>query len=205
VLALVGKNDIENWNNSQAQDFGFFDLKKEVLGILQRFGLANDSKEIAQANVLFEQGYAIQINGKTVVELGKIHAQIQQDFSIKQAVYYAQFDWLLLTSEASKRKIRFQEVPKSFAVRRDLSLLIDQQISYQDLASSARRAESKLLQDVQLFDVYEGKNILEGKKSYALAFYLQDGQLTLTEAQIEKTMRRIIDALEKDCAAQLRN
>ena len=205
VLALVGKNDIENWNNSQVQDFGFFDLKKEVLGILQRFGLANDSKEIAQANVLFDQGYAIQINGKTVVELGKVHPQIQQDFSIKQAVYYAQFDWLLLTSEASKRKIRFQEVPKSFAVRRDLSLLIDQQISYQDLASSARRAESKLLQDVQLFDVYEGKNLLEGKKSYALAFYLQDGQLTLTEAQIEKTMKRIIDALEKDCAAQLRN
>jgi phenylalanyl-tRNA synthetase beta chain len=63
----------------------------------------------------------------------------------------------------------------------------------------------QMVQLLQLFDVYEGKNLLEGKKSYALAFYLQDGQLTLTEAQIEKTMKRIIDALEKDCAAQLRN
>jgi phenylalanyl-tRNA synthetase beta chain len=84
-------------------------------------------------------------------------------------------------------------------------LLIDQQTSYQDLASSAMRAETKLLQDVQLFDVYEGKNIPEGKKSYALAFYLQDEQHTLGEAQIEKAMKRIMNALEKDCAAQLRN
>jgi phenylalanyl-tRNA synthetase beta chain len=205
ALALIGKKEAENWNNNSPQEFNFFDLKKEVVAILERFGLAHDSKEVANSNPVFEQGYAIHLNGKILVELGKVHPKIQQDFAIKQAVFYAQFNWLLLTKEARKRKIGFQELPKSFAVRRDLSLLIDQQTSYQDLASSAMRAETKLLQDVQLFDVYEGKNIPEGKKSYALAFYLQDGQHTLGEAQIEKAMKRIMNALEKDCAAQLRN
>jgi phenylalanyl-tRNA synthetase beta chain len=205
ALALVGKQNTENWNNTKPQEFSFFELKKEVVAILQRFGLASTCKEVAQANVLFEQGYAIQINGKTLVELGKIHPQIQQAFDVKQAVYYAQFDWKLLVKEANKQKIRFQEVPKSFAVRRDLSLLVDQQTTYQALESSAKRAETKLLQDVQLFDVYEGKNLPSGKKSYALAFYLQDGHQTLSETQIEKSMKRILNALEKDCEAQLRN
>lgn len=205
ALALVGKQNTENWNNTKAQEFSFFELKKEVLAVLQRFGLAASCKEVAQANVLFEQGYAIQINGKTLVELGKIHPQIQQVFDVKQAVYYAQFDWQLLVKEANKQKIRFQEVPKSFAVRRDLSLLVDQQTTYQALESSAKKAETKLLQDVQLFDVYEGKNLPSGKKSYALSFYLQDGHLTLSETQIEKSMKRIVNALEKDCEAQLRN
>jgi phenylalanyl-tRNA synthetase beta chain len=205
ALALVGKQNTENWNNTKAQEFSFFELKKEVLAVLQRFGLAASCKEVVQANVLFEQGYAIQINGKTLVELGKIHPQIQQVFDVKQAVYYAQFDWQLLVKEANKQKIRFQEVPKSFAVRRDLSLLVDQQTTYQALESSAKKAETKLLQDVQLFDVYEGKNLPSGKKSYALAFYLQDGHQTLSETQIEKSMKRIVNALEKDCEAQLRN
>ena len=120
ALALVGKQNTENWNSTKAQEFSFFELKKEVVAILQRFGLASTCKEVAQANVLFEQGYAIQINGKTLVELGKIHPQIQQAFDVRQAVYYAQFDWQLLVKEADKQKIRFQEVPKSFAVRRDL-------------------------------------------------------------------------------------
>jgi phenylalanyl-tRNA synthetase beta chain len=205
ALALVGKQNTENWNNTKAQEFSFFELKKEVVAILQRFGLAAIYKEVAQANVLFEQGYAIQINGKTLVELGKIHPQIQQVFDVKQAVYYAQFDWQLFVKEANKQKIRFQEVPKSFAVRRDLSLLVDQKTTYQALEFSAKKAETKLLQDVQLFDVYEGQNLPSGKKSYALAFYLQDGHLTLSETQIEKTMKRIVNALEKDCEAQLRN
>jgi len=205
ALALVGKQNTENWNNTKAQEFSFFELKKEVVAILQRFGLAAIYKEVAQANVLFEQGYAIQINGKTLVELGKIHPQIQQVFDVKQVVYYAQFDWQLFVKEANKQKIRFQEVPKSFAVRRDLSLLVDQKTTYQALEFSAKKAETKLLQDVQLFDVYEGQNLPSGKKSYALAFYLQDGHLTLSETQIEKTMKRIVNALEKDCEAQLRN
>jgi phenylalanyl-tRNA synthetase beta chain len=84
-------------------------------------------------------------------------------------------------------------------------LLVDQSTSYQALQQCAQKAETKLLQDIQLFDVYEGKNLPSGKKSYALAFYLQDGQQTLSETQIEKAMQRILKALENECAAQLRN
>lgn len=205
ALALMGKQTTENWQQTNASNHSFFSLKKEVYAILERFGLAQACKESAAANILFKQGLRIDCDRQALVELGEISAQLQQDLDLKQPVYYAHFDWNKLLELASKRKIRYQEVPKSFAVRRDLSLLVDQNTSYQALQVCAQKAETKLLQDIQLFDVYEGKNLPSGKKSYALAFYLQDGQQTLSETQIEKAMQRILKALENDCAAQLRN
>jgi len=205
ALALMGKQTSENWQQTTASSHSFFSLKKEVYAILERFGLAQACKESAAANILFKQGLRIDCDRQALVELGEISAQLQQDLDLKQPVYYAQFDWNKLLELASKRKIRYQEVPKSFAVRRDLSLLVDQSTSYQALQQCAQKAETKLLQNIELFDVYEGKNLPSGKKSYALAFYLQDGQQTLSETQIEKAMQRILNALEKDCEAQLRN
>jgi len=205
AIALMGKQTLENWNQNPVSQHTFFSLKKEVYAILERFGLANACKESTLSNVLFKQGLRIDCDRQLLVELGEISAQLQQDLDLKQPVYYAHFDWNKLLELASKRKIRYQEVPKSFAVRRDLSLLVDQNTSYQALQECAQKAETKLLQDIQLFDVYEGKNLASGKKSYALAFYLQDGHQTLSETQIEKAMQRILKALETDCAAQLRN
>ena len=138
------------------------------------------------------------------MELGHIKNEIQTAFGIKQAVFYAQFDWTALVNAAQKQQIRFQELAKTFAVRRDLSLLLDRTVNYAELEKSAIRAETKLLNSVELFDVYEGKNLPANKKSYALAFYLQDNLQTLGEAQIEKAMKRILSALEKDCGAELR-
>jgi phenylalanyl-tRNA synthetase beta chain len=205
AIALMGKQTLENWNQTPVSQHTFFSLKKEVYAILERFGLANACKESTLSNVLFKQGLRIDCDRQLLVELGEISAQLQQDLDLKQPVYYAQFAWDKLLALAAKRSIRYQEVPKSFAVRRDLSLLVDQNTSYQALQECAQKAETKLLQDIQLFDVYEGKNLASGKKSYALAFYLQDGHQTLSETQIEKAMQRILKALETDCAAQLRN
>lgn len=205
AIALTGKQAQANWNEATLENHTFFSLKKEVDAILERFGLAHACKEESAALVLFKQGLRITCDRQTLVELGEVNAQIQQELDLKQPVYYAQFDWNKLVELAAKRKIRYQEVPKSFAVRRDLSLLVDQNTTYQALQLCAQKAETKLLQDIQLFDVYEGKNLPQGKKSYALAFYLQDGHQTLSEAQIEKAMQRILRALEKDCEAQLRN
>ena len=205
ALALMGKQTSDNWNQSAPANHSFFSLKKEVYAILERFGLAHACKESDTENILFQQGLRISCDRQALVELGQISAQLQQDLDLKQPVYYAELNWNKLLELAAKRKIRFQEVPKSFAVRRDLSLLVDQSTSYQALQQCAQKAETKLLQDIQLFDVYEGKNLPSGKKSYALAFYLQDGHQTLSETQIEKAMQRILKALENECAAQLRN
>ena len=205
ALALIGKQAQANWNHTSVENHSFFSLKKEVYALLERFGIAHACKEESAAHVLFKQGLRISCDRQILVELGEVNTQLQQALDLKQPVYYAQFDWNKLTELAAKRKIRYQEVPKSFAVRRDLSLLVDQQTSYEALQLCAQKAETKLLQDVQLFDVYEGKNLPQGKKSYALAFYLQDGHQTLSETQIEKAMQRILKALEKDCEAQLRN
>ena len=189
---------------SSGASYWFFRLKKEVNAVLERFGILNKIQEEPTKNVIFEEGLTYTIDNKTLVEFGLVNNKIQQAFSIKQAVYYAQFDWTSLVSAANKQTIRFQEVPKTFAVRRDLSLLLDRTVNYAALENSAKRAETKLLSAIELFDVYEGKNLPADKKSYALAFYLQDSQQTLEEAQIEKAMKRILTALEKDCGAELR-
>ncbi len=204
AIAIVGKQDLENWNDSKTTQHSFFSLQKEVNAVIERFGLSSACIIQSKASILFKQGMIIECDRKILVELGEVSTDIRLQFDIKQPVYYAQINWDLLIELAAKRKIQFREVPKSFAVRRDLSLLIDQNISYQDLEICARKAETKILKDVQLFDVYEGKNLPAGKKSYALAFYLQDAHQTLSEVQIEKAMQRILSVLERDCAAQLR-
>jgi phenylalanyl-tRNA synthetase beta chain len=201
----MGKQSPVNWNNTAAVDHDIYSLKKEVYAVLERLGLSSNLKEYSAQHLLFEQGVGIERAGKTLVEFGQISVLLQQEFDLKQNVYYAQFDWTALAIQGQQERIRYQEVPKTFAVRRDLSLLLDMNTTYQELLQSARGAETKLLQNIELFDVYEGKNLPEGKKSYALAFYLQDKQQTLSETQIEKAMQRIIKALETDCAAQLRN
>jgi phenylalanyl-tRNA synthetase beta chain len=204
ALALTGKTSPEFWQQTQVAMFDFFRLKKEVNAVLERFGIHNKIEEEPTKNIIFEEGLTYTINNKILAEFGLVKNNFQQAFGIKQEVYYAQFDWAALVTTAQKQQIRFQEVPKSFAVRRDLSLLIASATTYDSLAKCAFRAETKLLNAVELFDVYEGKNLPAGKKSYALAFYLQDSQQTLGEAQIEKAMRRILTALEKECGAELR-
>ncbi|MFM7006325.1 MAG: phenylalanine--tRNA ligase subunit beta [Flavobacteriales bacterium] len=204
ALALTGKSSPEFWQQTQVAQFDFFGLKKEVNALLERFGIQNKIQEEPTKNIIFEEGLTYTIDNKILVEFGLVKNKIQQAFGIKQAVYYAQFDWTALVTVAQKQQIRFQEVPKTFAVRRDLSLLLDRAVNYAELEKSAKRAETKLLSVVELFDVYEGKNLPADKKSYALAFYLQDSLQTLGEAQIEKAMKRILTALEKDCGAELR-
>lgn len=204
AIALTGKTGMENWNQTQPALVDFFTLKKEVEALLERFGILNAVKQVASTSVLFKEGLSLNYGEQSIVEFGQLNATLQQQFGIKQAVFYAQFNWQVLVSAAQKQTIRFQELPKSFAVRRDLSLLVDTNITYQQLEYCAQKAEHKLLQKVELFDVYEGKNLPAGKKSYALAFYLQDGHQTLSEAQIEKAMKRVLQALQADCGAELR-
>ncbi len=206
ALALMGQHSEENWQNTDAKalKYNFYDLKAEVLSLFERLGLATKVLESAIQDPHFEDGISFEINGKCMAQLGWVSQEIQTIFDLKQRPFIALINWDDLMHAIRKQQITFQELPKSFAVRRDLSLLVAKDIKYNDLKLAAQKAERKLLQAVNLFDVYEGKNLAEGMKSYALSFYLQDAQQTLTDKHIEKAMQQILQALEKDCGAKLR-
>lgn len=187
-----------------AQNANFFDLKAAVYSLLERLGLAQQIEEKPLADPHFEDGLSLDINGTCLAKIGWASKSLQTNFDLKQVPYIALVQWSELLHKAKKQKITFQELPKSFAAKRDLSLLIDKKVQYQDLKNAAFKAEKRLLQNVHLFDVYEGKNLDADKKSYALSFYLQDKNQTLTDKQIEKSMQQILQALEKECGAKLR-
>ena len=129
-------------------------------------------------------------------ELGIIRSSVLKKFDIEQSVVYAQIDWSALYKAARKIDVKFTELPKTQSVERDLALLIDKNVKFADIEEAVRKSERKLLQDITLFDVYEGKNLPEGKKSYAIKMKLQDMEKTLTDKQIEASMGRIISSLQ---------
>lgn len=206
ALALMGQHSPDSWLNSDQKtlQFNFFHMKAEVLALFDRLGAQSQIQEKPLQHPHFEDGIILEANGKTLASIGWINSSIQAAFDLKQRPYIALVNWDDLMHLARKQKISFQELPKTFAVRRDLSLLISKETSYNTLRTAAINAERKLLQDVQLFDVYEGKNLEPGLKSYALSFYLQDTQQTLTDKHIEKAMQQITQALEKACNAKVR-
>jgi phenylalanyl-tRNA synthetase beta chain len=206
ALALMGQHTPDSWLNSDQKtlQFNFFHMKAEVLALFDRLGVQSQIQEKPLQHPHFEDGIILEANGKTLASIGWINSAIQAAFDLKQRPYIALVNWDDLMHLAKKQKISFQELPKTFAVRRDLSLLVTKETSYHALKAAAINAERKLLQDVQLFDVYEGKNLEPGLKSYALSFYLQDTQQTLTDKHIEKAMQQITQALEKACNAKVR-
>jgi phenylalanyl-tRNA synthetase beta chain len=204
IIAQSGLVQSEHWSVA-SQASSFIELKRHLNALLTRFGILSKCEEVTLTNELFADGYSLQIGTKKLVDFGWVHHKLQSGFDLKNPVFAAVINWDLFLKQCAKVAIEFQELPKSFAVRRDLSLLIDQQTTYAQLKASAVKAERKLLKSIDLFDVYEGKNLPEGKKSYALCFYLQDQSRTLQEQEIEKAMQRIIDALQSNCGASLRN
>jgi phenylalanyl-tRNA synthetase beta chain len=138
-----------------------------------------------------------------LVEFGIVKKSILKHFGIKQEVFYADFNWDMIIKMVSN-KIKFTEIPKYPEVRRDLALLIDQNVSYESIYAIAKQSEKSLLKEINLFDVYEGNNLPEGKKSYALSFIIQDNAKTLTDAQIDKIMGKLQNNFETELGATLR-
>ncbi|HRN41428.1 MAG TPA: phenylalanine--tRNA ligase subunit beta [Vicingus sp.] len=203
-IFISGNYAQENWSVNKSAT-NFFHLKGYVQTILEKFGLA-------EANFLFNQesdslfNYALtyQLNDKELVKLGKVSTKIQKQFDITNEVFYAQINLDNFIKLASKTKIQYKEIGKYPSVRRDLALLIDKQINYHQLEKLAYKQEKRLLKQVNLFDVYEGKNLEEGKKSYAVSFVFQDDEKTLTDVQIDRTMERLIQVFNTELGAKLR-
>ena len=136
--------------------------------------------------------------------MGIITKALLHKSDIKQTVFYAQLDWDALVKLALKKKVQFTPLPKTQPVKRDLALLVNKQVTMAQIEAVVRESERKLLKEVSLFDVYEGKNLPEGKKSYAISIILQDEEKTLQDKQIDAVMNRIINNLVKNTGAELR-
>jgi phenylalanyl-tRNA synthetase beta chain len=139
-----------------------------------------------------------------LLEVATVNPALLKQFDIKNSVYYADFRWDAVMNAVKRVKISCEELPRFPEVRRDLSLLVNRPVKFADICRIAAAAERKLLKDVNLFDVYEGEKMAKDKKSYAVSFILQDMKQTLTDEQIDKSMRRIAAALEKEAGAQVR-
>jgi len=168
-------------------------------------GLHDQNLQIDDAkNELFSDGLTYSYNNKFVLEIGIVVGSILKKFDIDTPVYYADFNWDNVFQLHKKHQVLFTELPKFPAVRRDLALLIDKNVKFDQIKQLAFRTERKLLRDVDLFDVYEGKGVPGGKKSYAISFILRDDNKTLNDKAIDKTMQRLIFIFEKELGAELR-
>lgn len=203
-LFLTGRSQKENWNSSGRKS-DVYDLTGYVNTILRIAGIPSSSIEIIpDISGNFSQGLVYKLKDKTLISLGTLSAILLKKFDMRQDVYFADFNWDLLFSAIDAADKPASGLPKFPEVRRDLALLLDRSVSYAELEQLAFATEKKLLKEVGLFDVYEGEKIETGKKSYALYFILQDDQKTLTDEEIDKTMKRIIKAYTEKLNALVR-
>ena len=204
ALFVTGNKAPENWTTKE-ESSSFFGIKSYAEAILKRLGLLNSNLQLADAeNEFFSDGLSYSYNQQIVLEIGVVAGSVLKSFDIDAPVYYADFNWDNVFMAHRKHKVLFSELPKFPAVRRDLALLIDKNVKFNQIKQLAMKAERKLLREVDLFDVYEGKGIPEGKKSYAVSFILRDDNKTLNEKQIDKTMQRFIQLFKRELGAELR-
>jgi len=204
ALFVTGDKEAANWSNP-ANKTSFFLLKSYTENVLKRLGFsALNLKTEGFSNELISEGIQYFINGKKLVEFGVVSGKTLKAFGIENPVYFADFSMDVLFVELKNNKVVFAELPKYPEVRRDLALLLDKPVQFNQLRDLAFRSERKLLQSVDLFDVYEGKGVPEGKKSYAVSYILRDDEKTLNDKQIEKIMQKLVSTYERELGAQLR-
>jgi phenylalanyl-tRNA synthetase beta chain len=202
LIMLSGSNQSEQWNH-KASPVSFYNLKGAVDAVIGRMGISNyQSEEVNDEN--FAYGLKYFRGDKTIVSFGAVTAADRKKADIDKEVYYADFDWALLLDIVRKNKIINKEVSKYPAVRRDLSMLVDANVSFDELKTIAFKTDKKLIRNVQVFDVYIGDKLPAGKKSYALNFTLQDEEQTLTDKQIDSVMQKIIYNLAQTAKAEIR-
>ncbi|MDE6298778.1 MAG: phenylalanine--tRNA ligase subunit beta, partial [Muribaculaceae bacterium] len=204
ALWMTGDFTLPSWN-VKAAEASVFDLKGIVFNIFKVLGLPENAIACTQDS---DEIFSARLNiasrsGKRIGELGILRHELLKRFDIEQGVVYAAIDWGTLFRLVAKQQVTFSPLPKTQPVRRDLALLIDSDVKFAQIEEIVRKAERKLLKSVTLFDVYEGKNLPAGKKSYAISITLQDDEKTLNDRQIDAVMQKIINAL-RQAGAELR-
>ncbi len=202
AIFLSGANGTEQWNQ-KAKPVSFYNLKAIVDGFVSKINITDYAVEDATCKKL-AYGLQYKLNNKQLVKFGAVAVQALKLADVDKEVFYADFNFDLIVKLARKNKIIYQDVSKFPSVRRDLSMLIDKNVSFSHLKQIAQKTERKLLQDVSVFDVYEGDKLPAGKKSYALSFILQDNEKTMTDKAIDAVMQKIAYNLGKEAGAEIR-
>lgn len=201
ALFMTGDKTAESWREAP-RPVVFSDLYAVVELILEKLGVENSEVEIIHTSP-FDYGLKLMLGTKELGQIGVIQEGLAKLGEVKQEVLYAELNWDLLTKKAKGLK-KFVEISKFPEVRRDLSLVIDREVTFDQIKKVALKAGGKLLQRIGVFDVYQGDKIDLGKKAYALSFYLQDSEQTLTDKVIDKTMSRLVQSFETEVGAFIR-
>lgn len=202
AIFISGDRNQNSWAVASKKS-EFFYLKGVVDNIMERLGLRDiDTKPLSESR--YAEGISYVKNNKILVSLGLVSKADIKRFDIKQEVFYADLDWDAILEAVSTQNVTFKEIPKFPEVTRDFALLLDDSVSFQKVYDIAWDTEKKLLKKVNLFDVYTGKNLPEGKKSYAVSFTLMDEKKTLTDKQIDKIMGKLLAQYQKELGAELR-
>jgi phenylalanyl-tRNA synthetase beta chain len=202
MLMVSGKKSAVNWNTPDSEADYFF-LKSHIAGVLTKLNIPADKLKEEKYSDDVITGLSITFNGKQVACFGMVNSKTAKAFDVDAPVYVATLKWGYLIS-AKKQKTQFSELPKFPEVKRDLSLLLDESVTFEQIKTIAQKTEKKLLKDVSLFDVFTGKGVPEGKKSYAVSFILQDTNKTLVDKQIDKVMNNLIRSYQHQLNAELR-
>ena len=205
ALWMTGKRIEGSWIHAD-ENTSFYELRANVDNIFARVGLTPQMTVVEHSDSdLFASALKVMTRGgKVICEMGMVSRAIQKRFGIQNEVFYADINWAQLCKAVKKHAVHYEEVSKFPAVSRDLSLLIDTKTEFAEIERIARNTEKKLLKSVELFDVYEGKNLPEGKKSYAVNFILQDPDKTLNDKAIDAIMNKLINNIKKQLGAELR-
>ena len=205
ALWLTGKRVEGSWAHAN-EDSSFYELKAYVENVFRRVGLPMGMVNIKKSeNNIFSKALSYELkNGKVLAEVGILDIKVKKLFDLENDVFYADINWDNLMKAVRKINLTFKEISKYPAVSRDLALLVDKSVEFAEIVAIAEKTEKKLLKSVELFDVYEGKNLPAGKKSYAVNFILQDDQKTLNDKAIEAIMKKLIHQLTTQLNAELR-
>ncbi|CAM1364786.1 phenylalanine--tRNA ligase subunit beta [Tenacibaculum soleae] len=202
TLFVTGNRTKDSWKTANKTS-DFFYLKGIVTSLLSRLGLEKLKTSPVKADI-FSEGIVLSLGKTKLVEFGVVKRAILKEFSIKQEVLFADFNWQNILNFVGKKNIKVTDLAKFPSVKRDLALLLDDKVEFKEIYNLAFQSEKKLLKEVDLFDVYEGDKLPEGKKSYAVSFVLQDENKTLADKQIDKIMQKLQQTFEKNLAAVLR-
>ncbi|MCR9251226.1 MAG: phenylalanine--tRNA ligase subunit beta [bacterium] len=200
-LFVTGNKQDESWLQ-ESKPVDFHDLSAVVYKVLNKFNISNFVSEPTESP-LYQYGLDIKFNNKIVAGLGKLKGKVTKLAEIKQDVFYADLDWAALL-KAYKTGLEYQPVPKFPEVRRDLSLVLDKKVTFEQAKNLAFKTERRLLKRLNVFSVYEGDKIEEGKKAYAINFILQDENKTLNDKQIDKVMANLMRSFEQELKAVIR-
>ena len=203
-LAISGDYTSQSWNSPERKS-DIFILKGHLEGILRRLGILPEDLDMKPfSSEIYSEGVEYFFKGKRIANFGKITRKLQKDFDIRHEVFIADLNWTAVFGMLEPDSVSYREIPKFPEVKRDLAMILDQNISFNEIRNLAFATEKKLLKKVSIFDVYQGENIEEGKKSYAVSFILQDTEKTLTDFQIDKIMDNLVNTYQKNLNATIR-